>query len=84
MRHSERAITALAKIMDSDAAPESARIAAASAILDRAHGKPSQHVTADVTHISHEQALQAIAERAGLVIEAQAVAVEDEHDRTQH
>ena len=83
MRGSERAIMTLIKLMDNEAEQSSVRLAAANAILDRAHGKPSQHVTADVTSVTHEQALAAIANRAGLVLEAQAlVAIEDDSERT--
>jgi hypothetical protein len=45
--HSEDAIRTLAQIMRSDEATPSARVAAASAILDRGYGKPPQFVTGD-------------------------------------
>lgn len=42
--HSERAIQALADVLDSDFSEPREVIAAANALLDRAHGKPSQAV----------------------------------------
>ncbi len=44
-QHSEQAIGTLVKIMDDTEAPAAARVAAASAILDRGHGKPGQSIT---------------------------------------
>ena len=40
----ESAIRTLGKVMDDPKAPPAARVAAASAILDRGHGKPTQQV----------------------------------------
>jgi uncharacterized protein DUF5681 len=40
--HTNKAIETLAAIMDSSNAPPAARVAAASAILDRGYGKPPQ------------------------------------------
>lgn len=45
--HSDTAIRTLAAIMTKEDAPESARVAAANAILDRGWGKPQQ--TVDMT-----------------------------------
>lgn len=42
--YSEDAVATLAKIMKSDDHPAAARVAAANALLDRAHGKPKQAV----------------------------------------
>jgi hypothetical protein len=45
--YSEGALETLAKIMKNEEAPAPARVAAANAILDRAHGKPRQQVDVD-------------------------------------
>lgn len=45
--HTEGALATLASIMHSDKAPESARVAAANALLDRGWGKPTQVVQGD-------------------------------------
>lgn len=45
--YSEGALLTLASIMNNEEAPAPARVAAANAILDRAHGKPRQHVDVD-------------------------------------
>lgn len=45
--HTDKAIKTLAEIMRDDEATPSARVAAASAILDRGYGKPPQFVTGD-------------------------------------
>jgi hypothetical protein len=42
--HTEAAINCLAGIMNKDSAPESARVAAANALLDRGWGKPAQAI----------------------------------------
>jgi hypothetical protein len=46
--HTRMAISMLADIARSDEAPPAARVAASMALLDRAWGKPSQPVDADV------------------------------------
>ncbi|MGH7109512.1 MAG: hypothetical protein ACREFK_03705 [Stellaceae bacterium] len=43
-QHTEAAIAALVAIMSDPKAPPAARVSAAVAILDRAHGKPGQAV----------------------------------------
>lgn len=43
--YSSQAIETLAQIMQNDAAPPAARVAAADKILDRAIGKPAQAIT---------------------------------------
>src|SRR4051794_15528778 len=48
--HSAAAIEALASIVQDIDAPPAARVAAATALLDRAYGKPTQHLEADVRH----------------------------------
>lgn len=45
--HTEAAIKTLAEIMQDEDAPPSSRVSAASAILDRGHGKPPQFSTGD-------------------------------------
>lgn len=45
-QYSEEAVATLATIMKDAEAPHAARVSAASAILDRAHGKPKQSVEA--------------------------------------
>jgi hypothetical protein len=42
--HTESAIRVLAGIMNKEAAPDSARVAAANSLLDRGWGKPSQPI----------------------------------------
>jgi hypothetical protein len=46
-QHTERALQVLAGIMDQEAAPHSARVAAATALLDRGWGKPTQLIGGD-------------------------------------
>lgn len=45
--HTESAINCLAGIMNKETAPEAARISAATALLDRGWGKPSQTIVGD-------------------------------------
>ena len=45
--HTESAINCLAGIMNKDGAPEAARISAATALLDRGWGKPTQPIGGD-------------------------------------
>lgn len=45
--HAETALQVLVDVATSKAAPEAARVSAASAILDRAYGKPRQSVEVD-------------------------------------
>jgi hypothetical protein len=58
--HSTEAIETLAQIMRNPKAPAAARIAAASALLDRGYGKPSQSIEAtnnNVTYLISDQPL---------------------------
>lgn len=48
--HTVDAMQALAKIVKDNTAPAAARVAAATALLDRGYGKPTQHIEADVRH----------------------------------
>lgn len=43
--HTEAAIKTLVEVMRSKESPESARVSAATALLDRGYGKPSQAIT---------------------------------------
>jgi hypothetical protein len=43
--YTEAAVLALAEIMENREAPPAARVSAASALLDRGHGKPPQAIT---------------------------------------
>jgi hypothetical protein len=43
--YTEAAVLALAEIMENRDAPSAARVSAASALLDRGHGKPPQAIT---------------------------------------
>ena len=43
-QHTAKAISTLVEIMQDEGAPKAARVAAASAILDRGYGKPPQAV----------------------------------------
>jgi hypothetical protein len=47
--HSDEAVNTLAAIMQDGKAPAVARIAASNAILDRAHGRPTQSVELEVS-----------------------------------
>ena len=51
--HSGEAIETLAQIMCDPKAPAAARIAAASALLDRGYGKPLQTVDANNTNVNY-------------------------------
>ena len=58
--HSPAAIATLAKIMRNERAPPAARVGAANAILDRAHGRPPQAIahgiaTYDLRKLSDQQ-----------------------------
>jgi hypothetical protein len=62
--HTEEAIKTLATVMNNKKAPASARVVAANAIIDRAYGKPTQHIEAHVDLIdrlslSEQEALDA-------------------------
>ena len=46
-QHTEQAIAVLASIMLNEDAKETARVAAASALLDRGYGKPAQALVGD-------------------------------------
>ena len=46
-QHDETAIATLAKIMNDEMAKPGERVAAANALLDRAHGKPAQTIGGD-------------------------------------
>lgn len=48
--HTESALKVLASIMNKTDAPESARVAAAQALLDRGWGKATQFIEAETTH----------------------------------
>lgn len=48
--HTESALRVLAAIMNKSDAPESARVAAAQALLDRGWGKSTQFIEAETTH----------------------------------
>jgi hypothetical protein len=51
--HSGEAVETLAQIMRNPKAPAAARIAAASALLDRGYGKPLQAVDANNTNVNY-------------------------------
>jgi hypothetical protein len=62
--YTEEAIKTLATVMNDKKAPASARVMAANAIIDRAYGKPTQHIEAHVDLIdrlslSEQEALDA-------------------------
>jgi hypothetical protein len=48
--HTEKALATLAEIMCEPTAPHSARVSAASALLDRGWGKPDQRLEAEHVH----------------------------------
>src|SRR5262249_28380790 len=47
-QHVPAAIEVLASIMNNTKASDAARVSAASALLDRAYGKPQQHIDAEI------------------------------------
>lgn len=49
--HSESAVKTLVEIMESKKAPSAARLLAANSLLDRAWGKPTQFVDAQVSNL---------------------------------
>lgn len=49
-KHTESALRVLSAIMNKENAPESARVAAAQALLDRGWGKATQFIEAETTH----------------------------------
>lgn len=55
---------------------ESAKAAAAQALLDRGWGKPNQHVSGEITH-KHEQDLDAIIAQAGAITTADTIGETD-------
>jgi hypothetical protein len=63
-KYTAEAVETLAKIMRSEEAPPAARTAAASALLDRAYGRPAQAVDAMVTvqHSLSDQAVEVLRE----------------------
>lgn len=56
-RYTQEALETLVAIMKNDEAPAAARAAAANSLLDRGHGKPTQHVEheLDVSRLTDEQ-----------------------------
>jgi hypothetical protein len=58
------ALAALVSVLHDAAAPASAKVAAATALLDRGHGRPAQYIEADVTgSIEHRVSMMSPAER---------------------
>lgn len=47
--HTEKAVMALVAVLDNPKAPPAAKVGAATAILDRGYGKPTQIIDAQVT-----------------------------------
>jgi len=68
-QHTPTAIKTLVRIMSDEGAPPAARVAASTALLDRAHGKPSisveTRIELDVAS-SHAAVLMRLAEQAKL------------------
>lgn len=66
--HTEDAVKTLVKICNDEDAPSAARTAAAVALLDRGHGRPSQNIEAKIDVYdagrAHAQALMELANRA--------------------
>jgi hypothetical protein len=92
-KRSPRMIEILSGIAEDETAPTASRIAAATAILDRAHGRPKQQIEGSVDHKlslgeQHLDAIRALSREVGLartlerpqpkVIDAEAVEVTDE------
>jgi hypothetical protein len=92
-KRSPRMIEILSGIAEDETAPTASRIAAATAILDRAHGRPKQQIEGSVDHTlslgeQHLEAIRALSLEAGreralerpqpTVIDAVAVEVTDE------
>lgn len=57
--YTEGALLVLVNVMQDEAQPAAARISAATAILDRGHGRPTQAVEVDAS-MKHEQWLELI------------------------
>jgi len=87
-QYTEEAVDALVRVLRDKKAPASATVAAATAILDRGHGKPTQHIDAEdssssLSAIVHRVALMTPEERrqrlreAGWMIEGDASEVEE-------
>lgn len=66
-QHTEIAIKTLVDIAGNPNANDSARVQAANAILDRAYGKPAQHVENLNMNISYEDYLVNLAKQEGLI-----------------
>lgn len=64
--HTEDALRTLAEICTNADAPHSARVAAASAILDRGYGKPTQTIEANVSILDKLQPTELAALEAAL------------------
>ena len=63
-QHTDAAIETLVKVMDNDSASHSARVAAASALLDRGWGRPAQTIDASINgNGSLSDVLQEMSER---------------------
>src|SRR6266851_908111 len=63
--YTEEAVGALVRVLRDKEAPASAQVAAATAILDRGHGKPTQHIDAEhAGSIAHQIAQMTPEERA--------------------
>lgn len=77
--HTERAVTALVAVLDSDDASDAAKVSAATAILDRGWGRPKQDVGIEITNDTAtasmlEQARRRAAEQRALPSAAAVIA----------
>ena len=66
--HTSQALMTLVEVMNNSDAPPAARVTAATALLDRGYGKPTQSVESKIevqsTALAHAEALMELANRA--------------------
>lgn len=71
--HTEEAMATLLEVARNKKASSSARVAAASALLDRAWGKPPQHIEAVGVGLSYSDFLERMAQQEGLETQTGAI-----------
>lgn len=84
--YTQKSVLALARVLDDPEAPHVAVVKAAEALLDRGHGRPTQHIEARVgplDMLSEQQLLAAArAIRAALVIDGDATVIDDDDEQS--
>lgn len=66
-QYTDEAIKTLIDIAKNPKANDSARVQAANSILDRAYGKPAQHIENLNMNVSYENYLEELARKEGLI-----------------